>query len=187
MPRKIDKTCVACAQLSAAEAREVHGKDGDGCWVEKRCKRRRSHYRNRKENNEQRRLQYRQEQSNNTVVEPVETISLAVAEETMTYANLYIWRERRKDAPLHAIAASVFQNGKKVLEVEPIHCAGYRRRQIENYVHKEIMPYLNARYGITYFAEEIRLEPMECKIKGCPYHDRPEPDQSELSQVVSDD
>lgn len=175
MPRKVDKKCVACAQLSASEARQVHGASGDGCWVEKRCKRRRSHYRNRRRVNEERRLQYREAQGNEgSAGEPVETVSLSVAASSRPYANLYIWREKRKDAPIHAIAASVFQDGSKILEVEPIHCAGYRRGQLAKYVQKDVMSYLTARFGITFFAEEIRLEPIECKIVGCPYHDRSE-------------
>lgn len=172
MPRSVNKKCVACAQLSAEEARHVHGKNGDGCWVEKRCRRRRSHYRNRRRVNEQRRAAY-QQQNQQPDAQPVESVSLAVTEEpAVPYANLYIWREKRKDAPLHAIAASVFQNGSKVLEVAPIHCAGYRRRDLERYVQKDVMGYLNARFGITFFAEAIRLEPVECQIEGCPYHDR---------------
>ena len=54
---------------------------------------------------------------------------------------------------MNVIAASVFKEGSKVLEVAPIHCAGYRKRQLEKYV----MGYLNARFGITFFADEIRL------------------------------
>ncbi|MGC1310544.1 MAG: hypothetical protein WA885_25215 [Phormidesmis sp.] len=34
------------------------------------------------------------------------------------------------------------------------------------------MSYLNARFGITFFADEIRLEPIECSIAGCPWGDR---------------
>ena len=172
MPRRINKKCVACAQLSATEARQVHGTTGDGCWHEKRCKRRRSHYRNRQVVNEKRRLAYREQAVAQVDARPVETVSLAVADTSMPYANLYIWREKRKDAPIHAIAASVFEGGSKVLEVAPIHCAGYRRGQLAKYVQKEVMGYLTARFGITCFAEEIRLEPVECKIAGCPYHDR---------------
>ena len=171
MPRRVDKKCVACAQLSAADARQLHGKKGDGCWHDKRCPSKRSHYRNRQRLNEQRRLQYRQEVSEVGTKE-VETVVLSVAEPSVPYANLYIWRERRKDAPVHAIAASVFKDGAKVLEVAPIHCAGYRKRQLENYVQKEVIGYLNARFGITFFADEIRLEPMECPIAGCPWGDR---------------
>jgi hypothetical protein len=171
--RRVSKKCIECAQLSAAQAQQLHGKKGDDCWSEKRCPRRRSHYRNRQVLNEQRRLQYQQQVSGATANEgQVETVSLPVADESVPYANLYIWREKRKDAPIHAIAASVFQNGSKVLEVAPIHCAGYRKRQLENYVQQKVMPYLNARFGITFFADEIRLEPIECPIKDCPLSDR---------------
>jgi len=118
--RPISKKCVACAQLSAKDARQVHGPkpSGDGCWVEKRCKRRRSYYRHRQKVNERRRMEYRQQSTNDASdVNPVETVSLSVAETSAPYANLYIWREKRKDAPIHAISASVFQDGSKVLEV----------------------------------------------------------------------
>ena len=97
----------------------------------------RSHYRNRQQLNEQRRLQYQQQVAGEALgEEQVETVSLPVAEGSMPYANLYIWREKRKDAPIHAIAASVFHNGSKVLEVAPIHCAGYRKRQLRSTCRK---------------------------------------------------
>ncbi|MEM9093332.1 MAG: hypothetical protein AAGC93_31990 [Cyanobacteria bacterium P01_F01_bin.53] len=173
MPRKPKKKCIECATLSTQEARQVHGSKKDGCWDEKLCHRRRTYYRKRREGNERRRAEYRQKVAGEQVVgSHVETVSLSVAEDSVPYANLYIWREKRKDAPIHAIAASVFQDGSKVLEVAPIHCAGYRKRQIERYVQKEVMGYLNARFGITFFAEEIRLEPIECRIEGCPFSDR---------------
>ena len=57
-----------------------------------------------------------------------------------------------------------------MLEIKPIHCAGYRRRELENYIQKKVMPYLKARYGITVFSDQIRMEPIECSIKGCPLH-----------------
>jgi len=172
MPRRINKKCVACAQLGAADAQQLHGEKGDGCWDEKRCPRRRSHYRHRQQLNEKRRLAYQQSSDVLPDGGSVETVSLPMAEGSVPYANLYIWREKRKDAPLHAIAASVFKDGVKVLEVAPIHCAGYRKRQLEKYVQKDVMRYLNARFGITFFADEIRLEPIECPIPGCPWGDR---------------
>jgi YesN/AraC family two-component response regulator len=178
MARRVNKKCIECAQLTAVQAQKLHGKQGDGCWNEKRCPRRRSHYRNRQTLNEQRRLQYQRQVASAVSEEHVETVVLPVAETSAPYANLYIWREKRKDAPVHAmakpskgIAASVFQNGSKVLEVAPIHCAGYRKRQLENYVQRKVMPYLNARFGITFFADEIRLEPIECPIAECPWGD----------------
>ncbi len=180
MARRITKKCVACAQLSAADAQQLHGKKGDGCWHDKRCPSKRSYYRNRQRLNEKRRSQYQQQISSADSEEgQVEKVSLPMAEGSVPYANLYIWREKRKDAPIHAIAASVFKEGVKVLEVSPIHCAGYRKRQLEKYVQKDVMSYLNARFGITFFADEIRLEPIECPIVGCPWGDRFE--QSEVT------
>mgnify|MGYP001797757953 FL=1 len=163
----MDPKCVACVSLSAAQARQQHGPNGDGCWDEKRCHRKRSHYRNRRDSNEKRRALYQQDVATRADDE-VETVSLDVAESSMPYANLYIWREKRKDAPVHAIGATVIHNGQKVLEVKPIHCAGYRRRQLERYVSQKILPYLTERYGITHFVNEVRLEPIECPIPGCP-------------------
>ena len=165
MARRISKKCVECAQLTAADAQQLHGKKGDSCWHDKRCPSKRSYYRNRQRLNEQRRLQYQQQVAGvASGDEQVETVSLPVAEVSVPYANLYIWREKRKDAPIHAIAVSVFQDNSKVLEVAPIHCAGYRKRQLEKYVQKDVMSYLRARFGITFFADEIRLEPIECPI-----------------------
>ena len=172
MPRRANKKCVECSLLSAARAQQLHEKKGDGCWHDKRCPSKRCYYRNRQQLNEKRRLQYQQLLPDGTGKELVQTVALPVAGIAAPYANLYIWREKRKDAPIHAITASVFQDGAKVLEVAPIHCAGYRKRQLEKYVQKDVMSYLNARFGVTFFADEIRLEPMECPIAGCPWGDR---------------
>ena len=107
--RRVSQKCVECAQLSAVAAQQLHGKKGDGCWHDKRCPSKRSYYRNRQQRNEQRRLQYQQQVAGEALgEEQVETVSLTVAEGSRPYANLYIWREKRKDAPIHAIAASVF-------------------------------------------------------------------------------
>ena len=57
MPRRIDPKCLACAQLDANAALALHGPKGDDCWDSKRCPRRRSHYRNRRENNAKRRAE----------------------------------------------------------------------------------------------------------------------------------
>jgi hypothetical protein len=188
MARRVSKKCVECAQLSVAQAQQLHGQAGDRCWNDKRCPSKRSYYRNRQRLNEQRRLRYQQQVTGRVAEEQsVEMVSLPVAETSAPYANLYIWREKRKDAPIHAIAVSVFQNGSKVLEVAPIHCAGYRKRQLENYVQQKVMPYLNARYGITFFADEIRLEPIECPIAGCPWRvGEAFPKENRLSRVDVD-
>lgn len=92
---------------------------------------------------------------------------MAVALPLPPVAYLYLYREKRQDAPLHAIAAAVWQGNQKVLELEPIHCAGLRNRQLNQYL-QEVLTQLEQRHGITQFEAQIRLEPQECPIDPCP-------------------
>ena len=87
-------------------------------------------------------------------------------------AYLYLYREKRQDAPLHAIAVSVWQGSQLILEMEPIHCAGLRNRQLNAYL-KQVLAELEARCGITEFEAQIRLEPQECPIDACPLRVKP--------------
>ena len=161
MPRRVDPKCLECAQLSVIEARQQHGPEGDGCWDDSRCHRRRSHYRNRRDNNASRRSQYQQGKSTNVP----ETLTVSLTLKPVAY--LYLYRQKRQDAPLHAIAVSVWEGNQRVLEVEPIHCAGMRNQQIQGYL-MEVLNALKQRFGITKFEPEVRLEPMECPIQPCP-------------------
>jgi hypothetical protein len=157
---------MACAQLSAAEAKRIHGPDGDDCWRATRCPRRRSHYRNRRDNNAKRRAE-------RIAVRPRPTVEhLTVATPTPTVAYLYLYRAKRQDAPLHAIAVSVWRGSQPVLEIEPIHCAGLRNRQINQYL-KDVLEQLNSRYGISEFEAQVRLEPAECPLEACPLRQKP--------------
>lgn len=98
--------------------------------------------------------------------------TLAVEVETIPVAYLYLYREKRQDAPLHAIAASVWQGSEKTLEIEPIHCAGMRNQQVNQYLQK-IQLQLDARFGIKKFESVLRLEPAECPIENCPLTSHP--------------
>lgn len=164
MPRRVNPKCLACAQLSAAEARRLHGPTGDDCWSELRCPRRRSHYRHRRDNNASRRSQYRLQVGERQAKSSVETLEVELSLPPVAY--LYLYREKRQDAPLHAISASVWQGDQKLLEVKPIHCAGLRNQQIQSYL-REILAQLKTRFGIRKFEPEIRLDPIACPIPNC--------------------
>jgi hypothetical protein len=165
VPRRINRKCLDCAQLSVTEARQLHGDEGDGCWNESLCHRRRSHYRNRRDKNAARRSAYRQEVEQQRADGDPETLSIPITLKPVAY--LYLYRQKRQDAPLHAIAVSVWQGDQRLLEVEPIHCAGMRNQQIQKYL-VDVLKNLQPRFGITKFEPEIRLEPIECPIKNCP-------------------
>lgn len=169
MPRRINPQCLHCIQLSVEEARHLHGAQGDGCWEESRCHRRRSHYRNRRDNNAYRRSTYRQSAQENQSGQVPETISIAITLKPVAY--LYLYRQKRQDAPLHAISVSVWEGEQHLLDVTPIHCAGMRNQKIQEYL-MDVLKTLRERYGITKFEPEIRLEPTECPIKSCPLKPR---------------
>jgi hypothetical protein len=165
MPRRINPQCLHCAKLSVEEARQLHGAQGDGCWEESRCHRRRSHYRNRRDNNASRRSTYRQSVEENQSGQAPETISIAIALKPVAY--LYLYRQKRQDAPLHALSVSVWEGEQHLLDVTPIHCAGMKNQKIQEYL-MDVLKTLRERYGISKFEPEIRLEPTECPLKSCP-------------------
>jgi len=165
VPRRINQKCLQCAQLSVPQARQLHGPEGDGCWDESICHRRRSHYRHRRDNNASRRSLYRQEVQQKQAATAPESISFEIDLQPVAY--LYLYRQKRQDAPLHAIAIAVWQGNQRLLEVTPIHCAGMKTQQIQRYL-MDVLTMLRDRYSITKFEPEIRLEPAECPIAACP-------------------
>ncbi|HEY9642634.1 MAG TPA: hypothetical protein V6C57_19260 [Coleofasciculaceae cyanobacterium] len=169
MPRKIQPKCLECSRLSAQAAQQLHGEQGDGCWNAKICPRRRSHYRHRAEKNAQRRGQRAVAKTTKMGRAAVETIIVPV--QLSPVALIYLYREARKDAHLHAIALTVWRGEEKLAEVKPIHCLGMTNSQVNRYL-REALKVLNQRYGITEFEPEIRLEPLECPIDPCPLKTR---------------
>lgn len=165
MPRRLNPKCLDCVRLSVAEARQRHGDEGDGCWDESLCHRRRSHYRKRRDINAARRNAYRQEVEQKRAAAAPEVVSVPITLKPVAY--LYLYRPKRQDAPLHAIAVSVWQGDQRLLEIAPIHCAGLRNQQIQQYL-MDVLKTLQPRFGITKFEPEIRLEPAECPIENCP-------------------
>lgn len=131
--------------------------------MESRCHRKRSHYRHRRDNNAARRSVYQHETQQKRQAAALETLALPLTFKPVAY----LYRQKRQDAPLHAIAASVWEGNQQLLEIDPIHCAGMRNQQIQRYL-MEVLKTLRQRYGITKFEPEIRLEPSECPIEQCP-------------------
>ena len=151
----------------------IHGpveQGGDGCWSTQKCDRKRSHYRDRKENNAKQRQNYHTKKPAKSSAEEAESIYIPVAAPPV--GLLYLYRENRKDAHLHAIAVSVWQGNDKLSEVEPVHCLGMTNRQVNLYL-KTVLQSLNKRYGIREFEPPIRMEPIECPLAECPLKEAP--------------
>ena len=170
MGRPINKLCLECSKLSQKDAIAKHGSGKESaCWNPKTCPRRRSHYRHRRDNNEKQRAQYRDMNPKTTPAETTETFSIPV--QAPPVALLYLYREKRQDSHLHALAVSVWQGSEKLAETEAIHCMGMTNTQVRNYL-SEVLKVLRDRFGITEFEPAIRMEPSECEIAECPLKDK---------------
>jgi hypothetical protein len=82
-------------------------------------------------------------------------------------ALLYLYREARKDAHLHAIAVTIWQGDTKLEEISATHCFGMTNSQVRQYL-QTVLQDLHQRYSIKTFEPEIRFEPSFCPIQPCP-------------------
>jgi hypothetical protein len=160
--RSIPLKCKKCATLSAAQAQELHGVEGDGCWNPKVCHSRRSYARH-----HDRIKQQRNRQRQETVLElPPDDIA---AFQDLQYAVLVVYREAGAESIVHAISAQVWQGQKRIAIVQPIHCVGLVPSQIHQYV-KKLLTLLESNFEIRKFAALERLDPYLCPIRPCLHH-----------------
>lgn len=166
MARPVDPRCLACINLTVAEARQQE------CWVESRCHRRRSHYRHRDRLRRQAWLQRQQA-----------TLDLAPLTTPESYAAFLVLFRSSKEAPVHAIAAEVWQ-GTTCLGLTPaVHTFGLKavpQKQGDTHIEPiqaviaRLLDTLRTQYHITGFEwEVIERPPAACPLRPCPLHPDP--------------
>lgn len=179
MARAVNPKCLECSQLPIEVAKTLHGESGDGCWNDRVCHRRRSHYLNRNDNNQKRRGQYAVAKAQISTRNPATSRSSQAMRSTITpntppsippIALVYLYREPRKDAHLHAVAVSVWRGDQKLEQFQPTHCMGMTNSQVRQYL-QGILQELNQRYGIREFEPEIYRDPGSCPLIPCPLKD----------------
>ncbi len=161
MTKSIPDKCKKCAMLSAAQAQEFHGNNGDRCWNPAVCYSRRSYARHRDRRNLIR-SRKRGDSDESLVVNTDEFTSIF-------WAVLVVYRQSGTDTPIHAIAVQVWKGQEKFSAVSPIHCAGMVATQVHTYVQK-VLVLLESNYGIKKFASQERLDPWLCPLRPCPCH-----------------
>ncbi|MFM7427028.1 MAG: hypothetical protein ACKO7W_18855 [Elainella sp.] len=164
MSRPVNQKCWQCSQLAAEAARELHGETGDGCWNEQTCHRKRSHYRNRADNNQKRKSEYVSVKASRTAALQSD---LKIQPALSPIALLYLYRDPPKDAHLHAIAIAIWQGNQKLEELPPTHCMGMTNSQVRQYL-QTVLQDLHQRYNIRTFEPEIRYDTCFCPIRPCP-------------------
>lgn len=167
MPRRINQKCQHCARLDVEAAVSLHGPTGDNCWNPQICHRKRSHYRHRDDNNAIRRRLRRSGQSV-TSYPTLEVESVPPPPPPISAAAVLVLYRQHSDAPVHAVAAEVWQGEHKIAEVKAVHCSGLRADKVTAYI-KELLSSLNQQFGVIRFEDKIKEIPIEhCPITPCP-------------------
>ncbi|MCY7337502.1 MAG: hypothetical protein LH613_15045 [Chamaesiphon sp.] len=158
MSKKVGHNCFQCSKLSTAEAQTKP------CWDAVRCPNRRHYQRNKARISQQRKQSRPVESSSGSVLRTIAIDNPPIG----TGISIIFYRERQ-DAPVHAIAAEVWQGTEKVLKVEPMHCLGLTPAQVVG-VMTEILKACSSELGmeLTKFASKVELHPSQCPISSCP-------------------
>jgi hypothetical protein len=167
MPKKVAHNCFQCSKLSHDEALIK------SCWDADRCPNRRHYQRNKERISQQRRSIKTQAQRSDYAEQPATTAiasgaTIAIDPPIGTAASIIFYRERQ-DAPVHAIAAEIWQGSRKVLNVKPMHCLGLSPSQVVGImadILKACSTELNVELGR--FASKVELHPSLCPIRPCP-------------------
>jgi hypothetical protein len=173
MPKKTGHNCAQCSKLGNIEAQ------AKPCWDGESCPNRRYYHRHKQRISLERKVarSARLEGDAFTVeADAPRPEGLRQRPRTIVLdppvgitASIIFYRER-KDAPVHAIAAEVWQGGRgKVLSVEPMHCMGLSPAQVVELM-TNILRSCASDLGVelTKFAHRIELHPSQCPISPCP-------------------
>jgi hypothetical protein len=197
MPRSIADKCRLCAKDSVEEAQQRP------CWVGQLCHQRRSNYKNRDRYNSERKRKRNTLKAlekpgrtqaptdvelptadldtppalppapPSTAPEPLTTLSLPAPGTAAAYLHFY---RERKDAPLHALGAELWQGGKKVAILPPIHTLGATESDIRTLLQQVLVQFSqHAGKRLSQFRGSSELHPHQCPIRPCPLHPHPEP------------
>jgi hypothetical protein len=164
MLKKTGHNCFQCSKLSNAEAQ------AKPCWDAERCPNRRHYQRNKGRISQQRKFNRSAQVASDSSINPRhQPLTIEIDPPVGITASIIFYRERR-DAPVHAIAAEVWQGGKgKVLSVQPMHCMGLSPAQVVELM-TNILRSCSSELGLelTKFAHRIELHPSQCPIIPCP-------------------
>ncbi|MEO1133577.1 MAG: hypothetical protein AAFX40_12830 [Cyanobacteria bacterium J06639_1] len=175
MARSVNPACQLCWRLSTEEARSLHGPQGDNCWQDSHCHNRRSYYRNRTA-----RVRSQKRHRMERLGKESPELFLELPTTTLAVMTLYGDRVGRSAAGEvnerwripHAISAQLWHDQELIAKIEPMHCFGLSRRQIQQ-MNARILNLFSERLGqpVTGFQELIERPKLDCPIRPCPLHE----------------
>jgi hypothetical protein len=172
MPKKVAHNCFQCSKLSHDEAQTK------SCWDADRCPNRRHYQRNKERISQQRRSLKTQAllsdytETSTTIFSSASSTTIAIDHPIGTAASIIFYRERQ-DAPVHAIAAEIWQGNRKVLNVKPMHCLGLSPSQVVGMMAEILKACsIELEVELSKFASKVELHPSLCQIRPCPLCDQ---------------
>lgn len=173
MGRSVSRICMKCALLSVEEAK------AQPCWNPNVCHRRRSHYRNRQQNNEKRQQERRLAGKAAPSLNPDQPLEITLPEPE-TLAAFLMFVRRNPSAPIHAIGAEVWQQGRLVGRIQLQHTVGMRGPDLNTYL-QQMQQKLQEAFGIERFEDTfIEIQPEDCPIQSCPLRPAPTTNSTEM-------
>jgi hypothetical protein len=101
-------------------------------------------------------------------------ITLSLPPPGTAAAYIHFYRER-KDAPLHALAAELWQGGRKVAVLPPLHTLGATESDLRALL-QQVLAQFSKRAGkrLSQFRGSSELHPHQCcPLRPCPLHPEP--------------
>lgn len=84
-----------------------------------------------------------------------------------TAAILVLYRQSAI-APVHAVAAEVWQGNQRIAQIAAVHCLGMRADKVTDYI-KQLLQSLQQQFGISRFEDVVKEVPVhQCPIEPCP-------------------
>ena len=174
MPRSINRKCLDCSTLSVELAIALYGSQGDNCWNPGNvngwgydCHRRRSHYRHRSDINATRR-RLKRKGGTNSPQPPAALIEVIPPTPVVPVAAVLVLYRQHPTAPVHAVAAEVWQGNQKLAQIQAVHCLGMRADKVTDYL-KELLGTIHQQFGVSRFEDVVKELPVHhCPIVPCP-------------------
>lgn len=95
-------------------------------------------------------------------------VEVTPPEISATPAAVLVLYRQHSNAPVHAIAAEVWQGDQKLAAVKPKHCMGMKGDRVTVYI-KEVLSSLHEQFGVTRFEDVVKEVPVEkCPLDPCP-------------------
>jgi len=105
--------------------------------------------------------------------EAIDLIEVDLSSMPVSPAAILVLYRQANDAPVHAVAAEIWQGQERIAVVKAFHCMGMRADKVQAQI-KYLLGELHQKFGVTRFEDVVKEIPVEqCPLVPCPYKVEP--------------